>query len=174
MPLNATPGDPAADALITRVYFTDWCAARGYDISAYDPATKIDPAIRRGSMWMNITPRWKGVSVGGRAQPQSWPRDFVYDATGHYVDNTTIPTEIEMATAAVSYQELIEPNSMNPTVRINNRVKRKKIGPMEKEFFMQPTDPNSYRPMLTLVDNLISGMVEGIGSNPLVGEAFRV
>jgi hypothetical protein len=175
MSLNATPGDAAADALIDRTYFTDWAAAQGYDLTGYDPTTKIDPAIRRGSNFLNLNFTWKGTKVNGRLQPQAWPRDDVTDAAGETVPNDTIPTEIEQAAAMAAYQELKLPGSLSPVVAGGPQVKRTKVGPLEKEFFGAGTDPSSYRATILDLGVLVAGLEEVSGvSSPLAGESFRV
>lgn len=175
MTLNATPGDESADALIDRAYFTAWVAAQGYDISSYDVDDDVDPAIRRGSRHLNYDFQWKGDKVNGRSQPQAWPRDRVYDAAGEYVDpDDGIPTEIEQAAAAASYQELISPGSLTPVVTGGQQKKSTQVGPLRKEYFAAPTNANAYKPTLTLVGSLVAGLVLYGSDNALVGVAYRV
>jgi len=174
MALIVTPGAPDADAMIDRAYFQAWATARGYDISGYNVDTAVDPAIRRGSGFMNVEFDWKGTKVNGRAQPMSWPRDMVYDETGEYVPNDEIPTEVEQATAYASYQELISPNSLQPTVVGGPQVKRTKVGPLEKEYFSRTADPASYKPTILAIGPLVDGLTEGGGAaNSLAGISLR-
>lgn len=172
MALIVTP-NANADALISRAYFETWAASMGYDISAYDGDTQIDPAIRRGSFYINTSGPYKGYKTGGREQTQAFPRTDLTDGDGEEIPDDEVPREVEQAAALASYQELLSPGSLNPTVAGGRKVKRTKVGPLEKEYFAD--DPGSAAAVVTAVGPLLAGYLEeGTYSNPLAGEAYRV
>jgi hypothetical protein len=175
MPLvvDATGVNPAADALITRAYFLGWAANQGYDVTAYDPDTKVDPAIRRASVFANMQ-AWKGTKVNGRAQTQSWPRIGVVDDQGDEIEIDEIPAEVQQAVAVATYQELLNPDSLNPVVAGGAKVKSTQVGSLRKEYFAPPSNAEDYRPTMLLFNSLVDGLLNiDTAVNSLVGTSVR-
>lgn len=171
MALIVTPGDADADAMISRAYFQDYCAARGYDLADFDEDTEIDPAIRRGSTGLGSGCAWKGQKLNGRSQAQAWPRSGVTDAEGLTVDPETIPPEIEQATAESSWYELTV-GPLAPSVAMAGQIKREKTDVLETEYF-GATTADASRPVLLLVQDIVAGLVS-VTTSSLAGSAVRV
>ncbi|WP_436357299.1 DnaT-like ssDNA-binding protein [Brevundimonas sp. CEF1] len=114
--------------------FTAWLAINGQTL----PAGAPDAAIlrQRGSQYVDNTygSRFWGVPTLGIAQERAWPRTGA-KAYGQIIPDDVIPVAIEQASYAAAYQEAIKPGSLTVSATAIGAVKRKKIGPIEKEFF---------------------------------------
>lgn len=114
--------------------FTAWLAINGLDL----PAGAPDAAIlrQRGSQYVDNTygSRFWGVPTLGIAQERAWPRTGA-KAYGQTIPDDAIPVAVEHASYAAAHQEAIKPGSLSISATANGAVKRKKIGPIEKEFF---------------------------------------
>lgn len=114
--------------------FTAWLALNGLSL----PAGAPDAAIlrQRGSQYVDgvYGSRFWGVPTGGFAQERAWPRTDA-KAYGQAIPDDTIPVAVEQASYAAAHQEAIKPGSLSVSATATGAVKRKKIGPIEKEFF---------------------------------------
>jgi hypothetical protein len=159
-----------ADCYNSRAVFTAWAAAMGYDISAYDGTSQIDPAIRRGNAWLDreYRARFPGIRVSGRDQPMQWPRAGVVDAEGWDVPSITIPAEIIAAANEASYRELVSPGSLQPDVAAGGAViKREKVGPLETEYAIS----GDTRATFDAIDAALAGLLTS--SSMYSGTAVR-
>lgn len=114
--------------------FTDWLALNGLTL----PLTAPTPAIlrQRGGQYVDDVygSRFWGVPTDGFAQERAWPRTGA-KAYGQDIPDSVIPVAVEHATYAAAYQDAIKPGSLSVSATATGAVKRKKIGPIEKEFF---------------------------------------
>lgn len=114
--------------------FTAWLALNGLTLPDGAPT----PAIlrQRGSQYVDNTYgfRFWGVPTLGIAQERAWPRTGA-KAFGQPIPDDVIPVAIEQASYAAAYQEATKPGSLSVSATATGAVKRKKIGPIEKEFF---------------------------------------
>lgn len=114
--------------------FTAWLALTGLTL----PAGAPDAAIlrQRGSQYVDNTygSRFWGVPTLGIAQERAWPRTGA-KAYGQDIPDSVIPVAVEQASYAAAHQEAIKPGSLLVSATATGAVKRKKIGPIEKEFF---------------------------------------
>lgn len=114
--------------------FTAWLAINGLTL----PAGAPDAAIlrQRGSQYVDNTygSRFWGVPTLGIAQERAWPRTGA-KAYGQAIPDDVVPVAVEHASYAAAHQEAIKPGSLSVSGTANGAVKRKKIGPIEKEFF---------------------------------------
>jgi hypothetical protein len=114
--------------------FTDWLAINGLTL----PLTAPTPAIlrQRGSQYLDgvYGSRFWGVPTCGFSQERAWPRTGA-KAYGQTIPDNDIPVAVEQASYAAAHQEAIKPGSLSVSATATGAVKRKKIGPIEKEFF---------------------------------------
>lgn len=114
--------------------FTAWLALNGLTL----PAGAPDAAIlrQRGSQYVDgvYGSRFWGIPTLGIAQERAWPRTGA-KAYGQAIPDDTIPVAVEQASYAAAHQEAIKPGSLSISAAATGAVKRKKIGPIEKEFF---------------------------------------
>lgn len=171
MTLTATAGSSSADAFVTLAAFKTYCDAKGYDYSAYDDDTQIEPAIRRGTTHLSVKFTWKGYRTNGRSQSLAWPRTAVYDAEGEEVDSTTIPQEVVDATCEAAWYEL-STGSLNPAVVLTDRVKSEQVGALRTEYVDVPAAASSAAPILPLLKSIVSGLTLA-GSGGLSARAVR-
>lgn len=172
MTLIATPGAANADSFITLAFFKTYADGKGYDYSAFDDTDEIEPAIRRGTSYLSDGFTWGGARVAGRGQALAFPRSGLLDGEGWDVDHDSIPPEVQKATAEASWYELNNPGGLSPTVTMADRVKREKVGALEVEYVGTGGGPEASRPVLTILRDLIGGLLSSGASN-LVGRAVR-
>lgn len=114
--------------------FTDWLAINGLTL----PLTAPTPAIlrQRGSQYVDSVygSHFWGVPTGGFAQERAWPRTGA-KAYGQAIPDDAVPVAVEQASYAAAHQDAIKPGSLSVSATATGAVKRKKIGPIEKEFF---------------------------------------
>ena len=175
MALVTTAGAADADAFADVAAVTAFATAyglTGWTTAARSPAADDEAAIRRATTWLSTAFGWKGARTDGRTQALAWPRTDVEDAEGETVASTAIPTEIVKACCYVAAAERANPGVMSPTVDLTARVKRERVGPLEVEYAAIPNAAELARPVLLVVNDLVSGLVAA-GTNSLVGTAVR-
>ena len=62
-----------ANAYIAQAFFITYCAARGYDHSAYS-SDQLDAAIIRATDYLDTRFRFRGVKLNTTGQTTEWPR----------------------------------------------------------------------------------------------------
>lgn len=162
------------DALISLAYMKDYCGDVGYDITAFTDDVAIEQAIRRASTYISTCYKYKGLVVGGRDQRQSWPRSNVFTNEGWPVDYLTIPREVQMATAEAAWYELNNVGGLNPSIVLTDRVTHEQVGPLSVSY--QPvssTDLSASRPILTIITDLLSDLVDNYSVSGLTARADR-
>jgi hypothetical protein len=153
--------------------FAAWLAANGYTL----PDGALSPAIlrTRGSAYLDAVygPRLTcSAPTGGIDQDAAWPR------TGHLVNGNEIPPDvIPAAWVRASYRaawlEGSSPGSLSLTVNPNQRVKRQKVGEVEREFF-DGGGSEAGAGGLAVIDAEIDGMVAPLLCNAVGFPAIMV
>lgn len=136
--------------------FAAWLAANGFTL----PQGASPAVLRaRGSAYLDAVygPRLIcSAPTGGIEQELAWPR------TGHYVNGALVPSDaIPAAWVRASYRaawlEASVPGSLSLTVNPNQRIKRQKVGPIEREF--QDNGAAEAGSASVVIDSEIDGMV---------------
>ncbi len=169
-------GVAGADALITVEFCTAYCEDHGltdWTGAVHSPADDDEAAIRRASTWMSNAWTYKGTRTHGRAQGQAFPRESLTDGEGADIPNNEVPVEIQQATAIAAAYERANPGGLSPSVTMVDRVKRERVDVIDTEYFAAPQTAAAARPELTLVMDLIGGLLATGSSNSLVGRAVR-
>lgn len=113
---------------------TAWLAEAGLSL----PLNASTPAIlrQRGSQYLDgvYGSRFSGSPTGGFEQERAWPRVGAF-AHGQAIPSDIVPVAIEHASYHAAYQEAVKPGSLAIAVTAAGALKRKKIGPLEKEYF---------------------------------------
>lgn len=170
-------GKTDADAFVTLAAFKAYCDTRGTDYSDYSDA-QLEQAIVRATDYLSEGFSWKGYKVKPRGttggeQALAWPRYNATDRGGYSVASDSVPREVQQATHEVAAAEMASPGVMQPTYTPSERVKREKVGPLETEYHIADTSPQSSRPVILRVRDLIGGLLDTTGGSRLVGEAYR-
>lgn len=170
-------GKTDANAFVSLDAFKAYCDTRGTDYSAYEDAA-LEQAIVRATDYLSDGFSWKGYKVKPRGatggeQALAWPRYNATDRNGYGVDSDSIPWEVEQAASVVAIAEMASPGIMSPTYTASERVKREKVGPLETEYHVSDTSPQSARPVQLRVRDLVGGLIDTTGGSRLVGEAYR-
>lgn len=162
-----------ADAFVDEDFVDQYCTDR--DISDWlDGEGDGKAAIRRATQFLCNAYDWKGSRRRGRLQSLVFPRIDVEDEEGEAVDPSSVPQEVLYACCELSAYERANPGALSPAVIAADRIKREKIGPLETEYAISALSPLDLRPVLTLVNDMLSGLVDTGSLNSLSGTAVRV
>ena len=114
--------------------FTTWAADNGLSM----PLSAPTPAVlrQRGSVYIDglYGQDFVGVPADGYLQERAWPRVGAC-VQGRAVPPDLVPVAIEHASYHAAFQEAVKPGSLAIAVTAAGALKRKKIGPLEKEYF---------------------------------------
>lgn len=164
MPIVVETGEglPDAESYVSVAAFRAYCDARGL---SYGAATdeQIERALRRATAYLEG--RLRGNSKGQRrtaGQALTWPRYGVVDQDGFQVPYDQVPKALAEATAEAAQRELSKPGSLSPDFVAANAVKRKVVGPVEKEFFAGG-NASDVRPVVAVIDALVAGLLRASG-----------
>lgn len=171
-------GRTDADAFISLAYFKAYCDKRGKSYASYADAL-IEEAIVRATDYLSESYRWRGFKLKERGhrdgeQALAWPRSYVWDRNGYTVAQDEVPTEIEKATAEVTFYELGSPGGIQPTYTPHDRVKSEKVGPLATEYDLSRTDADGARPVLLIVRDLIGPFLDSAAGSLVVGQVARI
>lgn len=146
MAIDATPGSPTANSYCTTQQATAYLAERLHVEPWYQqlPTTEGYGSLahlREASLiWatslIDTQVRWLGQPTYA-GQALAWPMTGYSDASGHPVDETTIPANIQRATAYYALA-LLRDTTEAPGATTAS-VRRKKIGALEIEYQQQST-----------------------------------
>jgi hypothetical protein len=156
-----------ADALLSLAAWKAYADAQGWDYSAYDDTTDIEPGIRRGSRFVSDAFLFKGVTVS-RDQVFSWPRAWVTDKEGWTIASDDIPPEVERAVAEASWREIQSANSLRPDVNLSERVKSETVGPLSTTYADLPNSANASRPDVSVIRDALRGLLNASGGVELI------
>ena len=146
---------------------TSWAAA---------PTAAQEAALRKGTAYLDgrYCLRWKGTQSYPITQPLHWPRFGVivgsgpvsttgslYGALASYLPSDSIPQALKDATCEAALRAL----SGSLLSDMDQTVKRKKIGPIETEYFAGAINQTTTYPLL---DALLSGLVMSEGQGTLM------
>lgn len=170
MPLDTTIGGASADSYISDVDLQAYWDSIGFDYSSYD-ASAIEVAARKATKWLDgvYGDRFGGSRASGRAQALNWPRNGVYDREGQAVAADEIPREIVSATAEAA-RYAISGTDLSPKVTAGQIVKREKVSSIEVEY-LATSDPDAQRPVLTVVEDILLGLLSTSGNTEFVMRA---
>lgn len=170
-------GKTTADAFISVAYAKSYFAARGRTYTGVYTDAQIETAIVRATDYLSESFRWAGFKVKGRNYPTgeqalAWPRTDVVDRDGYSVAYTTVPVEVQRATAEVAWYELANPGAMAATYTPHGRVKSRRVGPIAVEYDLGRRDASGARPVILAVRDLIGPFLKS-GTSRIVGGAVR-
>jgi hypothetical protein len=163
-------GKADAEAFVSVADCAAYCTNRGLSWTGTDALKEA--AIRRATTYLSTGFTWKGLKLNGRSQALAWPRTGVTDADGDDVSDDEVPVEVVNACCEVAARELASPGVTSPDVTMTERVRSEGIGPLRTEYAAAPATADAARPVLTLVMDLIGGLLSG-SSNLLAGSASR-
>lgn len=166
-------GLAAADALVSLTYCDTYHSARGNSTWTGDDADK-ETAIRRASFFLSNSFSWQGYKISARSQALAWPRSGVVDSDGYSVASDEVPDEIEQACAEIALRELVTPGTMTPDYTPSDRVKSEKFGSVAFDYDMSVSGPESVRPVLLVVRDLIGPLLMKNQGTRIAGSAVRV
>lgn len=148
--------------------FLAWMSDHGHDMPVISPSEAV--LRQRGSDYVDGTygPRFPGAPTGGLAQERAWPRTgaTIYGST---LADTLIPQRVIDASYMAAYIEATNPGSLAAVTDPAKRVKRQKVGTIEREFF-EPGEGGagaSSAPVSSVIEGLLAPLLapepDGIG-----------
>lgn len=136
----------------------DAFASQYGDVWEGDTADK-QAAIDRAQAYLDSL-KWYGRKTGGREQSEAWPREAAFDIDGFEIADDEIPHEVIYAASVFSIVELSTPNTLTPTVTLNQIAIREKVGDIEVEY-SKTAGVNSARPQITRALDYIKPLLVG-------------
>lgn len=132
-------------------------------------------ALTRASTWIDATygARFPGNRTEGRNQELQWPRAGAQDIECWPIEINEIPIEIKRATFEAALRELVTPNSLSPDYVAAERVKRERVGPLETEYVDTGVGVADVRPIVSIVDDILSHLLPGERGPSLFGSVDR-
>lgn len=164
MTLTVTPGGASDDALVTLAAFKAYADARGWDYSAMNDTADLEPAIRRGTVWVEgmggptdrLPKRWPGVKASA-TQRREWPRSGAVYTDGTAISSTVIPPQVEDAVCEAAWFDLNNAGELFATVTPSGVVKSESVGSAGvKVEYRDGGDVQAARVMLTSVRDLLA------------------
>jgi len=137
-------------------YATKW----GYPWAPTDTAA-AEAALRRATSWIDAHYRiyFPGEKINGRTQSLEWPRKDAYDASGDAIDSTSVPIEIQRATAEAAVVELQQPNALSPVVTSGRVIKSATVsGAVSVTYSDEGGVVAGQRPVVTSIDDILGGL----------------
>lgn len=166
-------GLATAESFVSVADADTYHSARGNSAWADGTTAEKEEALRRASTFLSNSYPWAGYPVNARTQLLAWPRYDVVDQDGNPVASDEVPREVVNATYEVALRELATPGSMNPDVTLADKVKREKVGPLEVEYANADVSANASRPILTIVRDMIGGLLRAGAASGMFGVAVR-
>ncbi len=102
--------------------------------------------------------RFPGRKAGGRAQSLEWPRFNAVDASGEGIAEDEVPVEVEHAVYEAALREVQAPGSLSPDFDATALVKRERVDVIETEYVV-PTDATAARLVVSIIDDILSGLL---------------
>lgn len=142
---------------------TAYAAANGLTLPE---GGNLAAARQRGSIYIDgvYGDRFPGSPAGGVGQERAWPRTGAADVYGNALPSDAVPQRIEWAAYEAAVAELSNPGSLSPSVTLGSLVKRRKVGPIEREFF-EPQSANDMQPKLLAIDGILRPLLAPEASN---------
>lgn len=137
-----------------------------------DPAR--ESALLRASVWLDATYRqqFPGFKTGRRAQLREWPRSDATDQNCDPIPYTEVPIEILSATYEAALRELSLPGSLSPDFVASEAVTSERVGPVSVTY-QTATSLADVRPVVSVVDDLLAGLIGDVRTPSLFGSAGR-
>ncbi|MCC0013674.1 MAG: hypothetical protein H6877_10190 [Rhodobiaceae bacterium] len=151
-----------------------YAAARGLTFPV-SPEAPAEQALRRATTFIDATYRasFPGARANGRNQALQWPRVDAYDREGEEIASDEIPAEIVSATIEAAVRELASPGSLSPDIVPGQIEKRIKVDTIEFEYAVGAGTAQEQRPVVSIVDDILSGLLAIKRGPVLFGTAVR-
>src|SRR5262245_8426690 len=160
-----------ADFYGTEAGFEAYCEARG--ITA--PAGDVEPALLRASVWIDATyrDRFPGYRTGQRNQVRQWPRYGASDAECNGIVETEVPCQLIEATYEATLRELASVGSLTPDIVKADCVISERVGSLAVTYSDGGFTTEDHRPIVTVIDDILSRLLGRTSGAILFGSANR-
>lgn len=146
-----------------------------YDATKWNGnTTDKEQALRRATAYLSNAINWGGLRTHGRAQALAFPRAGLFDKESYAIPINEIPIELKVACYHLAGVEFSNPNALNPSIVLADRVKREKIDALEVEYSLSSVSADSYRTEVAIVSDLIAPFLNNKNSSScLSGSSSR-
>lgn len=169
-------GKSDAESYVSVSDCVSYAAARGLTFPA-EPAANAEAALRRGTSWLDGAYRgsFPGRRKNGRAQALEWPRMDAWDNSRppDPIRDDEIPVEIVHACCEAAIRELAAPGSLSPDVTPGQIEKRIKVEGIEIEYAIGAGTVAEQRPVVSIIDDILSSLIAIRRGAVLFGTAAR-
>jgi hypothetical protein len=119
--------------------------------------TEKEQALRRATSWLDARYRgkWPGDKRRQRFQALEWPRTGAHDMADDPIDYQSVPVEVVNATIEAAAREAATPGGLSPDVTGEKVLTR--LG--ELGWTLTGTGPEAKRPVLTVIDDILSRLI---------------
>lgn len=167
MAIDATIAGAASETYATVAEADAYATLRGLTFSGTE--AEKEQALRRAVSWLDARYRgeWPGDKREGRAQALEWPRSNAYDADGELLDSAAIPVEVKNAQIEAAIREIASAGALSPDVTGEKVL----TGLGDLSWTLTGTGADAKRPTLTVVDDMLSGIIGNTGATRMVFRA---
>lgn len=160
-----------ANSYISTDDFELYAENNGYSLTGYT-GTQVEAAVIRGRTALDALygDRYPGDKTYGRDQSLLWPRAYAYDTDDYEIADDEIPTEIIQAQSEATYQELVSPNSMLPTLDRGGAIRSIKAGSVAIEYAGNASATATY----SKIDGILEPLLEASSSSGFMMESERI
>lgn len=151
-----------------------YASARGLTFPA-SPEEPAEQALRRATQWLDAVYRYSfpGARTNGRDQALQWPRINAYDREDEAIASDEVPREIIDACCEAAIRELASPGGLSPDVTPGQIEKRIKVDTIEFEYAVGAGTAQEQRPVVSIVDDILSGLLAIQRGPALFGKVVR-
>jgi hypothetical protein len=143
--------------------FTAFLTEHGYALPSGAPTAAV--LRQRGSAYLDALygTSYSGVPADGYSQDRHWPRSGAM-AYGEEIPDDEVPEPIVRASYYAAWAEAQAPGSLSVTLNAARRVKRQKVGDIEREFFDGGDTIEAVIPRLSEAEGLVKPFLESVAS----------
>jgi Putative DnaT-like ssDNA binding protein len=171
MALDAVAGSPTANSYCTVAAATAFMHERLDTDPWFDPPASThltltatrEAALIWATRLLDEQVRWYGVPAT-TTQALAWPQTGQVDVHGHLIDPSTVPVDIQHATATYALELMRATNAMASGGSSATGVKRRKIGDTEIEYFEGSATSAARTSPLTTIPPEVRAMLAPYGA----------
>lgn len=142
------------DGYGTDAEFNAYVASMGVTLP---PGVNVAAARLRASVWLDskYESRFPGTRTDGFTQDRAWPRTGAQTRSGVPIPPDVVPLAVVYASYEAAIREAKLPGSLSPDYVAGQVIKRKKVGPLEKEFAVSGTIAD-VTPVIGVIDGMLT------------------
>lgn len=154
-------GKSDADSYLSVADADTYHAAHGQP-TAWENATDVEKeqALRLATQYLDshYRRRWQGYRAS-QTQALMWPRSNVYRDYGYVISSTTIPVELEHATAEAAMRSISETDGLMPDIDEPGSISREQVTVGEISYTTEYAGSRSQTKRFRIIDDLLAELL---------------